>query len=64
MSVEAKEKSPVYVHCRPCGHEWVWVYMPMLASDLKKFMKIACPMCHVNGKDKIFMGKKSDGKIA
>ncbi|MBN8901376.1 MAG: hypothetical protein J0H57_10120 [Rhodospirillales bacterium] len=55
MDTHEEEKSPVWVNCGECGHEWVLFYTPIAASDVAKFSKSRCPMCV--GK-KIFMGRK------
>lgn len=41
----ALEKELVFVHCRPCAHEWVIAFLPMDAGRFAKLAKAACPMC-------------------
>lgn len=58
MPVKPKpeKRSPVYVHCQLCQHEWVPVYTPIEINAFLKALKAAsCPMC---GKSEhVFMGQ-------
>lgn len=41
----AEERTPFYVHCAKCSHQWVVAYMPMPAEMFGKFKNARCPMC-------------------
>lgn len=41
-----EEKQPFYVHCKTCGHEWVWFFAPILMDVLAKFKPHPCQKCH------------------
>lgn len=41
-----EHRQPVEVKCKPCGHKWVGLYLPMLIEDACRAMgNLTCPMC-------------------
>jgi len=54
--IEDIEKTPFWVHCKTCGHEWILLYAPI---PMAKFARIAksphCPKCHEE--KKVFCGR-------
>lgn len=53
--MDVTDKSPVYVHCKPCGYEWILFFTPLAVEDLAKFKDAACPKCC---QTTVMMGKK------
>lgn len=53
---ETGEKTPQFVHCQKCQHEWIAVWLPMDADKAAKVLRAAsaCQMC---GEDGVKMGK-------
>lgn len=49
-----ESKEPVYVHCKPCAHEWVIAFLPMDAARFGKLANAACPMCGF--RKQVFLG--------
>jgi hypothetical protein len=46
MSAELERRTPVYLHCRPCDHQWIAAWLPMEMGKFARLMKKAtCPMC-------------------
>lgn len=51
---DEEPRSPQWVQCKPCGHRWVGLYLPMPARDAAVVMgALRCPMCAA-GADKVF----------
>lgn len=54
------ERSPAFVWCGECKHEWAFAYLPL---DSRKFLRalrsLCCPMCAAPPK-KIFMGRATE----
>ena len=47
----AEGRSPQWVRCSDCGHEWIWLYMPIEVSRLSKIVKgMCCPSCAADSK--------------
>ena len=46
-----EERKPVHVRCKPCGHRFVSVYLPMEAVKAARTLSAArCPMCGSTGR--------------
>lgn len=42
-------RSPQWVRCAKCQHEWIGMYVPMHIADATRVMKnMTCPMCANN----------------
>lgn len=51
--IDEEPRSPQWVRCT-CGHQWIGLYLPMLAREAAKVMgRLTCPMCAA-GADKVF----------
>lgn len=43
---DEEPKTPQWVKCKPCGHQWIGLYLPMIARDAARVMgRLTCPMC-------------------
>lgn len=45
-----EKRSPFYIWCKKCGHEWIAFYFPLVLDEkgmnlLKMVSKFPCPMC-------------------
>lgn len=38
-------KTPFWVRCGDCKHEWVAFYTPILLSLMERFGDVCCPQC-------------------
>lgn len=39
-------RQPMWAKCRPCGHHWIVLYVPMTLTNVATLLKTAhCPMC-------------------
>jgi len=38
-------KTPLYVHCGGCSHEWAAAFLPLSIQVIAKIGKSPCPMC-------------------
>lgn len=39
------ERNPAIAYCRPCGHVWAAVWLPLGMTEAGRLMKSGCPAC-------------------
>lgn len=39
------ERTPVIAHCRPYGHVWAAVWLPLVITETSRLMRAGCPAC-------------------
>jgi ribosomal protein L37E len=61
---DTRERRPMHVRCRPCGHGWVAAYLPMplgrVATLLKRLM---CPSCGADAKEIVVAEGEVPGEL-
>ena len=53
---ETGDRTPQYVHCKACQHEWIAVWLPMDAKKAARVLK-AAKLCQMCGEPNVAMGK-------
>jgi hypothetical protein len=53
------DRTPVYLHCRPCAHQWIATWLPMELDTFARLLKQSlCPLC--GKRDRVYVGMIPD----